>query len=156
MADRIFTTVNAFARATPWLHGVLLGYATYGVALFAVLLGCGWWIARQRGSGMPSALWAPVGVLLAVAVNQPIVAVMAEPRHDMGEVEQICDDVTIMRTGQVVYHGSITALRAKAPQQAHEIVTTDDDGAALLAAALGLQVTRTDAGLAVRGPWRRR
>lgn len=80
MDDRIFTTVNAFARATPWLHGFLLGYASYGVVLFAVLLGWGWWIARQRGSGMPAALWAPVGVLLAVAVNQPIVAAVAEPR----------------------------------------------------------------------------
>jgi len=45
MDDRIFTTVNAFARATPWLHGVLLGYATYGLVLFAVLLGCGWCFA---------------------------------------------------------------------------------------------------------------
>src|SRR4051794_31375939 len=80
MDDRIFTAVNAFARTTPWLHGFLLGYATYGVVLFAVLLGWGWWIARQRGSGMPAALWAPVGVLLAVAVNQPIVVAVGEPR----------------------------------------------------------------------------
>jgi ABC-2 type transport system ATP-binding protein len=72
--------------------------------------------------------------------------------HDMGEVEQICDDVTIMATGQVVYHGSITALRDTAPQQAHEITTTDDDSTALLATARGLEVTRTDTGLAVRGP----
>src|SRR5204862_1200867 len=28
--------------------------------------------------------------------------------HDMAEVEQICDDITIMNTGQVVYHGPIT------------------------------------------------
>ena len=72
--------------------------------------------------------------------------------HDMGEVEQICDDVTIMNTGSVVYHGSITTLRKKAPQQAHEITTTDDDRAAVRAASRRLQVTRTDAGLAVRGP----
>jgi ABC-2 type transport system ATP-binding protein len=71
--------------------------------------------------------------------------------HDMGEIEQICDDVTIMRTGQVVYHGSITALRGRAPQQAHEITTTDDGRTELLAAARGLEVTRTDTGVAVRG-----
>jgi membrane-associated phospholipid phosphatase len=80
MDDRVFTAVNGFARATPWLHGFLVGYATYGVVLFAVLLGWGWWSARQRGSGMPAALWAPLGTLLAVAVNQPIVAAVAEPR----------------------------------------------------------------------------
>jgi ABC-2 type transport system ATP-binding protein len=72
--------------------------------------------------------------------------------HDMGEVEQICDDVTIMRTGSVVYHGSIAALRSRAPQQAHEITTTDDDRTVLLAAARGLTATRADTGVAVRGP----
>jgi undecaprenyl-diphosphatase len=80
MDDRVFTAVNAFARDTPWLHGVLLGYADYGVVLFAVLLGWGWWIARQRGAGMPAALWATLATLLAVAVNQPIVAAVAERR----------------------------------------------------------------------------
>jgi membrane-associated phospholipid phosphatase len=80
MDDRIFTAVNGFARATPWLHGFLLGYADYGVVLFAVLLAAGWWIARVRGAGMVAALWAPPATLLAVAVNQPIVAAVAEPR----------------------------------------------------------------------------
>lgn len=72
--------------------------------------------------------------------------------HDMGEIEEICDDVTIMRGGQVVHHGSIAALRAKAPEQAHEIQTTDDDRAALLAAERGLEVNRLEGGVAVRGP----
>jgi ABC-2 type transport system ATP-binding protein len=72
--------------------------------------------------------------------------------HDMGEVEQICDDVTIMRSGSVVYHGSIAALRHKAPAQAHRLATTDDDRAAFLAANRGLDVTRGPDGLAVRGP----
>jgi ABC-2 type transport system ATP-binding protein len=53
--------------------------------------------------------------------------------HDMGEVEEICDNVTIMRTGSVVYHGSIAALRERAPAQGHRIWTDDDQ------AALGLR-----------------
>jgi ABC-2 type transport system ATP-binding protein len=72
--------------------------------------------------------------------------------HDMGEVEQVCDDVTIMRTGSVVYHGSIAALREQAPAQAHRLVTTDDEAAAALARARGLDVERVDGGLAVRAP----
>jgi ABC-2 type transport system ATP-binding protein len=72
--------------------------------------------------------------------------------HDMGEVEQICDDVTIMRTGSVVYHGSIAALREQAPAQAHRLTTTDDDRAAALAVARGLEVARVEDGLAVRAP----
>src|SRR4051794_9454104 len=43
--------------------------------------------------------------------------------HDMGEVEEICDNVTIMRTGSVVYHGAIAELRDRAPAQGHRIWT---------------------------------
>src|SRR3954451_2380578 len=49
--------------------------------------------------------------------------------HDMSEVEEICDNVTIMRTGSVVYHGRITDLREQAPEQGHRIATDDDDAA---------------------------
>jgi membrane-associated phospholipid phosphatase len=80
MNQRLFSDINNFARATPWLHAILLGYAAYGVVLFAVLLLAGWWIARRRGAGMTAAVWAPLGMLLAVAVNQPLVAAVHEPR----------------------------------------------------------------------------
>jgi ABC-2 type transport system ATP-binding protein len=72
--------------------------------------------------------------------------------HDMGEVEQICDDVTIMRTGSVVYHGSIAALREQAPQQAHRIVTSNNDIAESLARSTQLEVERVDDVLHVRAP----
>ncbi|MCU7731030.1 ABC transporter ATP-binding protein [Actinoplanes sp. KI2] len=72
--------------------------------------------------------------------------------RDMAEVEEICDGVTIVRTGTAVYHGSIAALRARAPEQAHTIRTTDDDLAARVAVRRGLGVDRLDQGLAVRGP----
>ncbi|MEV0808203.1 phosphatase PAP2 family protein [Micromonospora sp. NPDC050200] len=80
MNERLFLEINDLARATPWLHTPLAGYAAYGIVLFAVLLLAGWWSARASGTGMPAALWAPVGMLLAVAVNQPIVAVVHDPR----------------------------------------------------------------------------
>jgi len=53
--------------------------------------------------------------------------------HDMGEVEEICDNVTIMRTGAVVYHGGIAQLRHQAPEQGHRIVTGDNARALALA-----------------------
>lgn len=70
--------------------------------------------------------------------------------HDMAEVEQICDNVTVMRAGQVVHHGSIAALREQAPARAHRLTTTDDQRAAAVATARGLHVEPADGGLAVR------
>ncbi|WP_051324552.1 ABC transporter ATP-binding protein [Candidatus Solirubrobacter pratensis] len=73
--------------------------------------------------------------------------------HDMSEVEEICDNVTIMRTGSVVYHGEISALRDQAPEQGHRIHTDDDQRARERAARHpGLQVTLApDGGLVVEG-----
>jgi ABC-2 type transport system ATP-binding protein len=53
--------------------------------------------------------------------------------HDMGEVEEICDNVTIMRTGTVVYHGGLAELRKQAPEQGHRIRTADNVRALALA-----------------------
>jgi ABC-2 type transport system ATP-binding protein len=73
--------------------------------------------------------------------------------HDMSEVEEICDNVTIMRTGSVVYHGEISALRDQAPEQGHRIHTDQDDRAREHAARHpGLQVEMApDGGLVVEG-----
>ncbi|MCW2983888.1 MAG: Ribose import ATP-binding protein rbsA [Conexibacter sp.] len=53
--------------------------------------------------------------------------------HDMAEVEEICDNVTIMRSGAVVYHGGLTELREQAPEQGYR-VSTDDNARALMLA----------------------
>jgi undecaprenyl-diphosphatase len=77
----MFGDINEFARSTGWLHGTLLGFATYGVVVFAVLLVSGWWIARGRSARtMAAALWAGAGTLVAVAANQPLVNSVAEAR----------------------------------------------------------------------------
>src|SRR3954449_1266127 len=67
--------------------------------------------------------------------------------HDMLEVEDICDNVTIMRTGSVVFHGEISDLREQAPDQGHRVRTDDDDRALGLAARhRDLRVKRYDGG----------
>src|SRR3954453_18006127 len=74
--------------------------------------------------------------------------------HDMSEVEEICDNVTIMRTGSVVYHGEIAELRERAPEQGHRLSTDDDDERALALAAFHPELTATavEGGLVVEGP----
>jgi ABC-2 type transport system ATP-binding protein len=72
--------------------------------------------------------------------------------HDMDEVEEICDNVTIMTTGSVAYHGTIADLRRQAPAQAHLLRTSDDDAALRLADGRpGLAVAPVGGQLAVRG-----
>jgi membrane-associated phospholipid phosphatase len=78
----IFRAVNSFARHTAWLHSPTLAYATYGVLLFAGLLVAGWWVARSTGiyTKVAAALWTPLGAMLALAINQPIVNDIREAR----------------------------------------------------------------------------
>jgi ABC-2 type transport system ATP-binding protein len=74
--------------------------------------------------------------------------------HDMIEVEEICNNVTIMRTGKVVYHGGIDELRRRAPAQGHRIAAAAGDDAllALAQGAPGLEAGRDpEGGVIVHG-----
>src|SRR4051812_44554196 len=77
-----FLAVNRFAEATPGLHAPMRMYAEYGVVLFAALLLLAWWRARRDRdpATMAAALWAPVGVLVAIGLNQPLVNGFHEAR----------------------------------------------------------------------------
>jgi undecaprenyl-diphosphatase len=77
-----FLAVNHFSGATSWLHAPARLYADYGVVVFAVLLLVSWWLARRSGDlrRVAVAVWAPVGALVALGVNQFLVAGVAEPR----------------------------------------------------------------------------
>lgn len=76
-----YTTVVRFAKDTPWLHGFLLAYTTYGLALFGVLLLLGWWRARAaQPRVMVVALWSPIAVLLAYGCSAAVKLDAAEPR----------------------------------------------------------------------------
>ena len=79
--DQLMTVVNDLARHTGWLHGAVLGYAGYGIVIFAVLLLAGLWLRRAAPDrALAAAGWAPVAVLLAVGLNQPLVSAFAEAR----------------------------------------------------------------------------
>jgi len=78
----LFLHINDFARATGWLHPVGVAWANYGIVVFAALLLMGCWRARRRTDPavMAAALWEPLATVLAVTINQPIAAMVAEPR----------------------------------------------------------------------------
>lgn len=49
--------------------------------------------------------------------------------HDMAEVESLCDELTVINHGQVVYSGSVEDLRLRAPAALHLLRTSDDHAA---------------------------
>jgi ABC-2 type transport system ATP-binding protein len=53
--------------------------------------------------------------------------------HDILEVEEVCDEVTVMHRGRVAFTGDIDTLLTTAPDPAWRVRTSDD--AAALAAA---------------------
>jgi ABC-2 type transport system ATP-binding protein len=67
--------------------------------------------------------------------------------HDMAQVEQICDSVTILHRGKVACTGRLDAMRADAPDPVW-LLRTSDDGAALGAArhATGVKASSRDDG----------
>ena len=77
-----FLWVNRLARESGWLHPIAVRYANDGVVLFGVLLVVGFFLARASGDlrRVASSLVAGAGVLLAVALNQPIVHAVGEQR----------------------------------------------------------------------------
>ncbi|MGZ4623420.1 MAG: phosphatase PAP2 family protein [Blastococcus sp.] len=79
--DRLLLDINTFARDTGWLHGTVAAYANYGVVLFALLLVAGLVLARRGSSRtLAAAGWAPIAMLVAVGLNQPIGSAVAEAR----------------------------------------------------------------------------
>lgn len=78
-----YKDVNNFAVHTAWLHGFMKVFAVDGVAIFALLVLAAWWLARSQANpprAVAAAIWAAVGTLIAVAINQIFVKVAARPR----------------------------------------------------------------------------
>jgi ABC-2 type transport system ATP-binding protein len=59
--------------------------------------------------------------------------------HDMAQVEEICDSVTVLHHGRVVFAGGLSVMRADAPEPVWRLRTSDD--------AAAVQATRDVAGV---------
>jgi ABC-2 type transport system ATP-binding protein len=67
-------------------------------------------------------------LLLTVAATGPSILLSS---HDLDEVERLCSDVTVLRTGRVVYSGSLDDLRAQAGARVWTLQASDNDRAVL-------------------------
>jgi ABC-2 type transport system ATP-binding protein len=72
-----------------------------------------------------------VGALVQELRGEGVAILMSS--HQIGEIEDICDGFTVLRSGQVVWAGSSSELRAEAPASTYRLETSDDDHALALA-----------------------
>lgn len=81
----LFLEINRFAERTAWLHGPMKAVASYGIVVFVLLIAAGWLQARRLETAkMPAVIWAGLGTLLAVGLNQPLVHFFHEARPYTG------------------------------------------------------------------------
>ena len=82
-------------------------------------------------TGLDPAGMRDMRLLVRRLADQGITVLLSS--HLMGEVEELCDRVAIVRTGQVVYEGSLPELLASTAGR-YSLRTTDDVRAAAIAA----------------------
>ncbi len=103
-------------------------------------------------SGLDPASAREMAMLLQNLTAEGVAILLSS--HQIGEVEEVCDTVTVLSRGRVLWDGTIGELRAQAPPSAVRLRTSDDD----LALAVAQRhpeiaiVHEDDAGLRLSGP----
>lgn len=77
MDASLYRDINRLAVHSGWAHEAMKLDAVYGVGLFGLGVLAAWWLARlapDAPRAVAAAIWAAVGTVAAVGVNQPIVS----------------------------------------------------------------------------------
>ncbi|HEY2055994.1 MAG TPA: ATP-binding cassette domain-containing protein [Solirubrobacterales bacterium] len=69
--------------------------------------------------------------------------------HDLTAIDDVCDEITVLRQGEVAWSGAIAELRALAPAPEHVLRTGADEEAAELLRHLGIPADVEEGGLRV-------
>ncbi len=72
--------------------------------------------------------------------------------HDLMAIDDVCDEITVLRAGEVAWSGAIGELRALAPAPEHVLRTADDSAAAERVRLLGIAAEDDGDGLRVAAP----
>ncbi|MCW2947397.1 MAG: putative transporter ATP-binding protein [Actinoallomurus sp.] len=105
-------------------------------------------IVDEPASGLDPAGMRDMRALISRLSDDGVTVLLSS--HDMDEVEDLCDDITIMRSGRVVFDGSMEHLRAQAPDPAFRLSTNHDERALAVARGEpGIVVTLEGDGLLV-------
>ena len=129
--DEVLERLDLTARADARVGGYSLGmHQRLGIAAALVrrprLL-----VIDEPANGLDPAGIRDLRTLLRDLADEGRTVLLSS--HQMAEIEAVCDEVTILRSGTVAYGGSLRRLRESAPAPAHRL-RTDDDAAALAVA----------------------
>jgi ABC-2 type transport system ATP-binding protein len=90
-------------------------------------------ILDEPTNGMDPAGIRDLRAALRRLANDGVTVVLSS--HDMAQVEEICDSVTVLNHGEVAFAGRLDKMRADAPDPVWRL-RTSDDGAAVEAVAV--------------------
>ena len=106
-------------------------------------------IADEPTNGMDPAGIRDLRAALRRIARDGVTVILSS--HDMTQVEEICDSVTVLRQGKAVFAGSLDMMRSQAPDPVWRLRTSDD--AAALGVAAGIEGVKAsghdDGGLVV-------
>ena len=85
----------------------------------------------EPSSGLDPASSREIAALIQSLATDGVAVLLSS--HRISEVEDICDTLTVLSRGVVVWDGTITQLRAQAPPSAVRLRTSDDELALTIA-----------------------
>jgi len=150
--DQVLGPTGLTDRADDAVRGYSLGMRSRLGLAAALLRGPRLLLLDEPANGLDPSGRRDLRRLLRELAADGVAVVLSS--HDMDEVAEVCDEVTVLRSGAVRFAGSLAALRAQAPDPASLLRTSDDPRALQLAASVpALRVTAVPAGgLLVRCP----
>jgi ABC-2 type transport system ATP-binding protein len=148
--DRVGLTAGADRRVRGWSLGMRQRLGVGAALLRRPRL----LIVDEPTNGLDPAGAADLRGLLRELASDGVTLVLSS--HDMVEIAAVCDSVTIMNAGRVVFDGSLERLRREAPTPVYDLTTADDGAARRLYGLLAIAVDPGQgAGLTLRSDRRR-
>ena len=146
LVDQVLATVGLVAVADRRVKGYSLGMRQRLGLGAALLRRPRLLILDEPTNGMDPAGIRDLRGALRDLADRGLSVVLAS--HDMAQVEQLCDDVTVLHRGRVAFTGTLHRMRREAPDPAWRVRTSDDERAEELAGAFDeLKVTAGADGL---------
>jgi ABC-2 type transport system ATP-binding protein len=151
--ERVLTQVGLSTRADIAVSGYSAGMRQRLGLAAALLRSPKVLLLDEPTSSLDPAAAREARTLIKGLADQGVAVVLSS--HDMGEVEELCEALTVINHGRVVYAGTVEELRQRAPSAIHILHTSNDQAAHGLSADWrGLKVRPTgveQGGLEVAG-----